>query len=161
PRARGGRGLARRRPRADARPRRAAAPAPGARRRRRSRLRDRPWRLRDLDPPVLLGQSTHRHGDPREPAHPRDRPRRRLRRAARGGEHGGSAGVGREGTMTERASITRLAVLMAAVFIDMMGLIMVLPLLAIYAKRLGASDWTVGMLVSAHAFGALVTAPFW
>jgi len=50
---------------------------------------------------------------------------------------------------------------MAIVFVDMMGFLIVLPLLPFYAEDLGASEIMVGVLISAFAFAQLVTAPFW
>jgi len=55
----------------------------------------------------------------------------------------------------------QLWVLMATVFVDMIGFLMVLPLLPFYAKQLGASATVVGALVSAFAFAQLATSPFW
>jgi MFS family permease len=61
----------------------------------------------------------------------------------------------------QRATIARLAVLMGASCIDMMGMLMVVPLVPFYAKGMGASDTMVGVLAATHAFGAMVTAPLW
>lgn len=64
--------------------------------------------------------------------------------------------------MRGREFVRRLWVLMATVFVDMLGLFIVLPLLPNYAERLGRSEaTTVGALVSAFALAALVTAPIW
>jgi MFS family permease len=63
--------------------------------------------------------------------------------------------------VTARAIIARIWVLMGAGLIDMMGLLMVLPLLPFYAERLGATPSLVGVLVAAHAFAQLATAPLW
>jgi MFS family permease len=54
-----------------------------------------------------------------------------------------------------------LWVLMATVFVDMVGFAMVLPLLPYYATRLGASPFLIGGLVAAFATAQLLTAPFW
>jgi multidrug resistance protein len=59
------------------------------------------------------------------------------------------------------ASMRQLWVLMATVFVDMIGFLMVLPLLPFYAKQLGATATEVGALVSAFAFAQLVTSPLW
>jgi multidrug resistance protein len=59
------------------------------------------------------------------------------------------------------SSIRRLWVLMATVFVDMIGFLMVLPLLPFYAERLGASPSIIGALVSTFAFAQLTTAPIW
>jgi multidrug resistance protein len=61
----------------------------------------------------------------------------------------------------DRAAFGRLWVLMATAFIDMMGLLIVLPLLPFYAEDMGADATTVGLLVAAFSFAQLVTAPVW
>jgi len=50
---------------------------------------------------------------------------------------------------------------MATVFVDMIGFLMVLPLMPFYAERLGASPTMIGALVSTFAFAQLITAPWW
>ncbi|HEX9610672.1 MAG TPA: MFS transporter [Gemmatimonadales bacterium] len=55
----------------------------------------------------------------------------------------------------------RIAVLMAVCFVDMMGLMLVAPLMAFYADRLGAADWLVGPLFAAFAVAQLVSSPVW
>lgn len=64
-------------------------------------------------------------------------------------------------TTPGRIPLARLAVLMATGCLDMMGMLMVLPLVPFYAKDMGASDTMVGILAGSHAFGALMTAPLW
>jgi multidrug resistance protein len=59
------------------------------------------------------------------------------------------------------ASLRRLWVLMATVFVDMIGFAMVLPLLPFYLKRLDTPDWMVGVVISAFAFAQLASSPFW
>ncbi len=59
------------------------------------------------------------------------------------------------------ASIRQLWVLMATVFVDMIGFTIVLPLLPFYATRFGAKPAMVGVLISAFAFAQLVTSPVW
>jgi MFS family permease len=54
-----------------------------------------------------------------------------------------------------------LWVLMATVFIDMVGFTMVLPLLPFYATRLGASPTMIGFMVATYACAQLATAPLW
>jgi multidrug resistance protein len=61
----------------------------------------------------------------------------------------------------ESSTLKRLSVLMATVFVDMVGFTMVLPLLPFYATEFGAEPWQVGALVATYAFAALVMAPFW
>jgi multidrug resistance protein len=55
----------------------------------------------------------------------------------------------------------KLAVLMVTAFVDMVGLLMVLPLLPFYAKALGGSGLIVGVLVSSFAIAQLLASPFW
>ena len=57
--------------------------------------------------------------------------------------------------------MAKLAVLMITAFIDMVGLLMIIPLLPFYAKHLGASGLVVGLLVSSFAIAQLLTAPMW
>lgn len=59
------------------------------------------------------------------------------------------------------ASLARLGPLMATAFVDMLGFLIVLPLLPFYAMRLGAGPTAVGAMVSAFALAQLVAAPFW
>ena len=62
---------------------------------------------------------------------------------------------------TERVSLARLWALMATVFVDMMGFLMVMPVLPFYADRLGASPFVIGLMVSAFALAQLLVAPYW
>ncbi|MBC7672802.1 MAG: MFS transporter [Polaromonas sp.] len=55
----------------------------------------------------------------------------------------------------------KLWILMITAFIDMVGLLMVLPILPFYAKSLGQGGLVVGMLVSSFAVAQLITAPMW
>src|SRR5688572_27495073 len=55
----------------------------------------------------------------------------------------------------------RLVVLMITAFVDMLGLLMVLPLLPFYATDLGANGFVVTMLVTAFSVAQLVSAPLW
>jgi MFS family permease len=55
----------------------------------------------------------------------------------------------------------RLVVLMVTAFIDMLGLLMILPLLPFYAERMGAGGLVVGVLVSAFSLAQLLSAPLW
>lgn len=61
----------------------------------------------------------------------------------------------------ETRAIKQISVLMATVFVDMIGFTMVLPLLPFYATRLGADPSLVGMLIAAHPFAQLAVSPFW
>ena len=55
----------------------------------------------------------------------------------------------------------RLSVLMAVCFVDMLGLMLVAPLMAFYAKRMNAPDWMVGPLIASFAVAQLVSSPVW
>ena len=55
----------------------------------------------------------------------------------------------------------KLWILMITAFIDMVGLLMVIPILPFYAKELGAGGLIVGMLVSSFAVAQLLSAPVW
>ncbi len=61
----------------------------------------------------------------------------------------------------QRSEVAKLSVLMGTVFIDMIGFLMVLPLLPFYAERLGADPVVVTLLVAAFALAQLLTSPFW
>ncbi|PYP57435.1 MAG: hypothetical protein DMD44_10215 [Gemmatimonadetes bacterium] len=55
----------------------------------------------------------------------------------------------------------RMAVLMAVAFVDMIGLTLVLPLLALYALKLHASPTTIGFLTASFPVAQLVASPIW
>jgi len=55
----------------------------------------------------------------------------------------------------------KLVVLMITAFIDMAGVLMVVPLLPFYAKNMGAGGFVVGALVASFAVAQLVSAPMW
>src|SRR5258708_7939145 len=46
-------------------------------------------------------------------------------------------------------------------FVDMVGLVMLLPLLPFYAQRFGGNATMVGLLISAFSVAQLLSAPFW
>jgi multidrug resistance protein len=50
---------------------------------------------------------------------------------------------------------------MVTAFVDMVGLLMVLPLLPFYAVDLGGGGLIVGVLVSSYAVAQLISAPLW
>jgi multidrug resistance protein len=50
---------------------------------------------------------------------------------------------------------------MITAFVDMVGALMVIPLLPFYAKRLGGSGLVVGLLVSSFFVAQLLSAPLW
>ncbi len=55
----------------------------------------------------------------------------------------------------------KLTVLMITAFVDMLGLIIVFPLLPFYAQNLGANAAMVGALVAAFSVAQLLAAPVW
>jgi multidrug resistance protein len=55
----------------------------------------------------------------------------------------------------------RLAVLMAVCFVDMLGLMLVAPLMPFYATRMDAADWMVGPLIASFAVAQLISSPIW
>src|SRR5437763_12980379 len=55
----------------------------------------------------------------------------------------------------------RMSVLMAVAFVDMIGLTLVLPLLALYALHLHASPTTIGFLTASFPVAQLVASPIW
>src|SRR5437773_2304055 len=57
--------------------------------------------------------------------------------------------------------LRRLIVLMAVCFVDMIGLLMIAPLLTFYALRLGGQPSTVGPLFSSFAVAQLLASPIW
>jgi len=63
--------------------------------------------------------------------------------------------------MAGRGMLERLWVLMVTAFVDMIGFALILPLLPYYAIRFGADATVVGILMSAFAFGQLISAPLW
>lgn len=50
---------------------------------------------------------------------------------------------------------------MITAFVDMVGVLMVLPLMPFYAKDMGAGGLIVGVLVSSYALAQLISAPLW
>ncbi len=55
----------------------------------------------------------------------------------------------------------KLTVLMVTAFIDMVGLLMLMPILPFYAKEMGGGGFEVGLLVSSFAMAQLISAPMW
>ncbi|MEP7064583.1 MAG: MFS transporter [Gemmatimonadota bacterium] len=55
----------------------------------------------------------------------------------------------------------KLSVLMFTAFIDMVGALMIIPLLPFYAKRFGATDFAVMALVASFSAMQLLSAPLW
>jgi MFS family permease len=59
------------------------------------------------------------------------------------------------------SGLGKLIVLMVTAFVDMVGLLMVIPLIPFYAMKLGAGGTIVGVLVSAFSLAQLLSAPLW
>jgi multidrug resistance protein len=57
--------------------------------------------------------------------------------------------------------LKRLSVLIGVNLVDMLGLMLVLPILPFYASDLGATPEVIGQLIAAFAIAQLVAAPFW
>jgi multidrug resistance protein len=57
--------------------------------------------------------------------------------------------------------VKSLTVLLAVCFVDMLGLMLVAPLMAFYALRLNAPEWSVGPLIAAFAVAQLISSPIW
>jgi len=57
--------------------------------------------------------------------------------------------------------VRRIWVLMAVAFVDMIGLMMIVPLLPLYAKSLGAAPTTIGLLWAAFPVAQLASSPIW
>jgi multidrug resistance protein len=55
----------------------------------------------------------------------------------------------------------KLIVLMVTAFVDMVGLLMLMPIMPYYAKELGANGFVVGLLVAAFSVAQLLSAPVW
>ena len=60
-----------------------------------------------------------------------------------------------------KTSAGKLVILMVTAFMDMVGVLMIVPLLPFYAKDLGSGGLVVGVLVSAFAVAQLLMAPVW
>ena len=60
-----------------------------------------------------------------------------------------------------RVNFRRLAVLIAVNFVDMIGFMIVLPLLPFYALKLNASAETIGGMIASFSIAQLVSAPLW
>jgi MFS family permease len=58
-------------------------------------------------------------------------------------------------------SAGKLVVLMVTAFMDMVGILMIVPLLPFYAKSMGAGGLVVGLLVSSFSIAQLLMAPVW
>lgn len=63
--------------------------------------------------------------------------------------------------MNRDSNIGRLIVLILVCFVDMVGLMVVAPLMPFYALKFHAQEWMVGWLISAFAMAQLVSSPLW
>jgi multidrug resistance protein len=57
--------------------------------------------------------------------------------------------------------VKRLIILIAVCFVDMVGLMIVAPLMPFYALKFHAQEWMIGWLISAFAMAQLVSSPLW
>jgi multidrug resistance protein len=64
-------------------------------------------------------------------------------------------------TAPNEGGFRRLAVLIAVNFVDMIGFMIVLPLLPFYALKLHASPETIGQLIASFSIAQLLAAPLW
>ena len=69
----------------------------------------------------------------------------------------GAAGYPRASVKTRSA----LAILVVIVFIDLLGFGMVIPVMPLYAERLGASEAWLGILSAVYALMQFVFSPIW
>jgi multidrug resistance protein len=67
----------------------------------------------------------------------------------------------RDPTQPEDPHLSKLAVLLFTAFVDMVGVLMLAPLLPLYARDLGASGFMVGALLSSFSAAQLLSAPLW
>src|SRR5437870_3955378 len=153
PGARRGGGESRRRALGHVPPGDAAAPHAGARRRREPRVRRGARRLCHVHRPLYTRQSTDLDRDHVEPP--------RVGAGGGGGVWRDPDGAERGGPRRGSETMKRLSVLMAVCFVDMLGLMLVAPLMAFYALRLRAPEWMVGPLIASFAVAQLVSSPVW
>ena len=64
-------------------------------------------------------------------------------------------------TLSSPSQFRRLAVLIGVNFVDMIGFMIVLPLLPFYALKLHASPEIVGQLIASYSIAQLLAAPLW
>jgi len=57
--------------------------------------------------------------------------------------------------------LAKLSALIITAFVDMVGILMVIPLMPFYARHLGASALMIGVLVSSFTAAQLLSAPAW
>jgi multidrug resistance protein len=61
----------------------------------------------------------------------------------------------------KNTDVGKLVVLMITAFIDMVGTLMIIPLMPFYAKNFGANGFVVGCLVASFSVAQLLSAPIW
>lgn len=61
----------------------------------------------------------------------------------------------------QRSNLAKLVVLMVTAFMDMVGVLMIIPLLPFYAMNMGSGGLVVGLLVSSFSVAQLLMAPVW
>jgi MFS family permease len=66
-----------------------------------------------------------------------------------------------ESSPPKKTDAAKLTVLMVTAFLDMVGVLMVVPLLPFYAQDLGANGLVVGLLVSSFSIAQLLMSPVW
>lgn len=54
-----------------------------------------------------------------------------------------------------------LPIVVISIIVDMMGYMMVMPLLPFYAQSFGASDFTIGIIMALNAVTSLISGPIW
>lgn len=72
----------------------------------------------------------------------------------------GNGGNG-NGNVGGRKLVAKLWVIMITSFVDMVGFLIVLPLLPFYAVRFGASPFIASSLIGVFALAQVITAPLW
>jgi multidrug resistance protein len=65
------------------------------------------------------------------------------------------------GAPKRKTDVGKLTALMITAFIDMVGVLMIIPLMPFYAKSFGANGLMVGLLVSSFSVAQLLSAPLW
>jgi len=63
--------------------------------------------------------------------------------------------------MARNAMFARLSALIITAFVDMVGMLMVIPLMPFYARQLGGNALVVAVLVSSFTAAQLLSAPLW
>ena len=71
------------------------------------------------------------------------------------------SGAAGENADTAGNATGKLVILMVSAFVDMLGVLMILPLMPFYAEKLGAGGTIVGLLVASFSIAQLLSAPFW